>query len=572
MPKKLIKINLLGNLMKRMCVMRRVFIVSIDKTEVEWITDELKNCRVVGDIQDFSFFIPQWESAQPDTLIVMDNAFEEDTDFLNCVKRLNSEPLRPRIIFFHDRSDQDELLHILSAESVQCITYGDPNISNLEELLFENNSVVVEEEQDPANEEPTNEGTKAFLSESESKNADHESALDSGKVQESGMLKHILASLKHTDKSVENNTPNLDKTEGAETFDENRIEEKTSGSKQEINKVCEQVLDEPDKENFGSIKEDTDQQLIEVTGQTIDLHSQQIDESSIEAAASFELESEEKFTVTVSTENNNFEEAPKSTEAGKLKQFLRITRAENEINSSEGEVSNSRTSPSSKKQGKARKEKKSKLNTNDISISSGIGTMVIGVAGMSGRVGTTNQAIQCAMYLAQKHKKVACFELGQEAVFWKMNHTRQNPFHIEGVDFYPKCTEYLKFIFSNKYDAAILDLGSLMKEGDLTAQVQEYARANIKLLIAGSAEWDIDRLTDTVEQLHENHFLPGTKIIMNLTDDRSFHKIESELLTKKQQKEFGITLHMGSLFPDPMRDVDHALYDTIFEVNNVKKN
>lgn len=556
--------------MKRMCVMKRVLIVSIDKTEVEWITDELKNCRVVGDIQDFNFFIPQWEAAQPDTLIVMDNAFDVDTEFLNCVKRLKNEAPRPKIIFFHDRSDQDEFVQTLSVENVQCIAYGDPNISDLERLLFGNNDVVVEEHI-PATEEVTNQLAEALPSTAESTIGDHGSCTDSGKVQETGMLKQILASFKHTSTPLENNAPSTVKPGAAEAFDENRVKEEIVKPKQEVEKVSVQALEDPEKESKRPIEEQTNQQPMEVTSQTIDLHSQEINETG--EADSFEVKSEEK-NITILTENNESEdEYPKAaSEPGKLKQFLRLTRAENVHNHSEEEVSNNGRQPSLKKKSKARKENQSKTSANDIFVSSGFGTLVIGVAGMYGRVGTTNQAIQCAMYLAKKHKKVACFELGQEAVFWKMNHSRQNPFQFGGVDFYPKCTEYLKFIFSNKYDAAILDLGALVKEGDLTAQVQEYARANIKLLIAGSAEWDVDRLTDTVEQLHDNHFLPGTKIIMNLTDDRSFRKIESELLTKKQQKEFGITLHMGSLFPDPLSDVDHALYDTIFEVNNVKKN
>lgn len=552
--------------MKRKCVMKRVFIVSIDKTEVEWITDELKSCRVVGDIQDFNFFIPQWEAAQPDTLIVMDNAFDEDAEFLNCVKRLNNEAPRPQIIFFHDRSDQDEFLHSLAAENVQCTAYGDPSISDLERLLFGSSAVIVE----PSNEELTKEVAKALSSTAESTIAEHGSDTESGKVQETGMLKQILASFKHTNKPLENNATRTVKPGPAEFLDEDRVEEEFVIPKQEVEIVSEQELEAPEKESIRTIEEQTNQQPMEVINQTMDSHSQEINETG--EAASFEVKTEEKNN-RILTENSDSEvENPKAaSDPGKLKQFLRLTRAENVQSLSEKEVSNNRSQPSPKKKSKARKENQSKTSANDISVFSGFGTMVIGVAGMNGRVGTTNQAIQCAMYLAKKHKKVACFELGQEAVFWKMNHSRQNPFQFGGVDFYPKCTEYLKIIFSNKYDAAVLDLGALVKEGDLTAQVQEYARANFKLLIAGSAEWDIDRLTDAVEQLHDNHFLPGTKIIMNLTDERSFRKIESEMLTKKQQKEFGITLHMGSLCPDPLSDVDHALYDTIFEVNNVKK-
>lgn len=549
--------------MKRMCVMRRVFIVTIDGSEVDWLTEELSQCRVVGNIENFDFFIPQWESVQPDTLIVMDNAVEDDNVFLSHVKRLNTEPDVIKIMFIHDRDEENKFLRSLGEEKVICVSYGDPNISHLEKLLLSSsiNEELPQNQEEPSKRENTNIGDdytdNNSLSPANSKEIDE--ATTSGVVK----LKNVFSRLRQQPSEVHTRIE-----DGVELTPE------AKGSSRMLSQVLAEIQQQ-ETTSLGLIQEQQTGTSVEVIHEeesaVVSLDPSEIVAPIIEAEQAAATDGTvpdvvQELSAEIKTETDSLQEVT-SKEQGKLKTFLRVARTE-KLKVPIEEVSENPEKAVVKKPISKRKNERKSIEKAFVSTPAQ-GTVLIGIAGTSNRVGTTNQAIQCAMYLSKIYKKVAICELvhGPEAVFWKLNPSRQNPFQINKVDFYPKCSEHLPIIFSQRYDAVVLDLGSILEKGKLAGQIHEFVRSTHKILVTGSAEWDFDRLMDSIQQLHEPKYLLGTSIILNLSNDQVFHNITTDLIAKKQQKELGIRLFKGSLVPDPVNAVDIDLYNEIFEVN-----
>ncbi|MCC3379284.1 hypothetical protein ACFQ5D_20500 [Paenibacillus farraposensis] len=555
--------------------MRRVFIITIDGSEVDWLTEELSQCRVVGNIENFDFFIPQWESVQPDTLIVMDNAVEDDNVFLSHVKRLNTEPDLIKIMFIHDRDEENKFLRSLGEEKVICVSYGDPNISHLEKLLLSSiNEEVPQNQEEPNNGENTNIADDYTdnnpLPQINTKEIDE--ATTSGVVK----LKNVFSRLRQQPSA-----------EPLGSLSEENLSEVHEGIKGGVeltpeakgsSRMLSQVLAVIQQQETTSLDLNEEQQ----TSTFAEVHEEEcaqvshppeivapITEAEQAAAADETVVPDvaQEFTAEIKTDP-----LPEVTnkEQGKLKTFLRVARTEKLKVPIEGvseKAEKAEKAVVKKPTGKRKNERRS-IET-ALGSTPAQGTVLIGIAGTSNRVGTTNQAIQCAMYLSRIYKKVAICELvhGPEAVFWKLNPSRQNPFQVNKVDFYPKCSEHLPIIFSQQYNAVVLDLGSILEKGNLAGQVHEFVRSAHKILVTGSAEWEIDRLMDSIQQLHESKYLLGTSIILNLSNDQVFYNITTDLIAKKQQKELGIRLFKGSLVPDPISAVDIDLYNEIFEVN-----
>ncbi|AJE54216.1 hypothetical protein [Paenibacillus polymyxa] len=554
--------------------MRRVFIVTIDNSEVDWLIEELSQCRVVGNIENLDFFIPQWESVQPDSLIVMDNAVEDDSTFLSHVKRLNDESDIVKILFIHDRDDENEFLHTLREEKVICVSYGDPNISHLEKLLLSSsiNEEVSQNQKEPSNGENTNIGDNYTnnnkLSPSNSKESDE--ATTSGVVK----LKNVFSRLRQQPAAGplgSLNEENLPEAH-AGTKDGMELNPEAKGSRRMLSQVLEEIQqqettsldlnEEQQTSTSAEVREEVakvSQDPPEIVAPITEVEQAAVTDETVPDVV-------RDFTAEIKTEPDPLPEVT-NKEQGKLKTFLRVARTE-KLKVPMEEVSEKPKKAVVKKPIGKRKSERRSIET-ALGSTPTQGTVLIGIAGTSNRVGTTNQAIQCAMYLSKIYKKVAICELvhGPEAVFWKLNPSKQNPFQINKVDFYPKCNEHLPIIFSQEYNAVVLDLGSILEKGNLVGQVHEFVRSAHKILVTGSAEWELDRLMDSIQQLHEPKYLVGTSIILNLSNDQVFHNITTDFIAKKQQKELGIRLFKGSLVPDPISAVDIDLYNEIFEVN-----
>lgn len=205
-----------------------------------------------------------------------------------------------------------------------------------------------------------------------------------------------------------------------------------------------------------------------------------------------------------------------------------------------------------KKQLKVPIPKKQREQPQKFTLPATSGTYTIGVAGISGRVGTTTIALQAAAFLVKQGLKVAVCELPKnDPVFWKLSFDRKIPFVVDGIYLYPKCENFIDIMYSNQYDVVILDVGSVLENKSLSPVAYEFVRLHKKILTTSPGVWDMDKLMDTIQLLQEKNFLSKTDIVVNPSDGNG--SAVAEVLTKKHCTELDVRLfHMG-IITDPFQ-------------------
>ena len=144
-----------------------------------------------------------------------------------------------------------------------------------------------------------------------------------------------------------------------------------------------------------------------------------------------------------------------------------------------------------------------------------MGTAIISVAGTARGIGCTYTAIATAVFLARQGYKTALLEMNENPVFFSMEEDHPDKgsldgsFRCNGVDFYwqnnAENSNTLIQILRAGYHYLILDLGLLTKIGadgsfNRLQGYEEMARADLPVLVAGSAVW---QLKDLVPYLRE---------------------------------------------------------------------
>lgn len=205
-----------------------------------------------------------------------------------------------------------------------------------------------------------------------------------------------------------------------------------------------------------------------------------------------------------------------------------------------------------KKQLKVPIPKKQREQPQQFTLPATLGTYTVGVAGISGRVGTTTIALQAAAFLVKQGLKVAVCELPKnDPVFWKLSFDRKIPFVVDGIYLYPKCENFIDIMYSNQYDVVILDVGSVLENKSLSPVAYEFVRLHKKILTTSPGVWDMDKLMDTIQLLQEKNFLSKTDIVVNPSDGNG--SAVAEVLTKKHCTELDVRLfHMG-IITDPFQ-------------------
>lgn len=153
------------------------------------------------------------------------------------------------------------------------------------------------------------------------------------------------------------------------------------------------------------------------------------------------------------------------------------------------------------------------------------GAVIIAVAGAGRRVGCTHTAIVLSRYLASLKYRVALVELnGYNAFEWLMPEyiTEDKVFSKKGVDFFPRKNighaDQLGGIIRKGYHYILLDLGnSLAADGTDGTHLflhRELQRANLQILVAGSAVW---QLPEMLPYLRDDE-LGALKLVMTHSD------------------------------------------------------
>lgn len=115
--------------------MQRILMASADSAEHEWFTEEMKDARIVGNIQSLEFFIQQWQSVQADTCIVSDNVVAHEELLLSHVNWFQEQESSVKVVFIHLREHGDEFITTLKQHNVICVHYEHLDPGVVEETL-----------------------------------------------------------------------------------------------------------------------------------------------------------------------------------------------------------------------------------------------------------------------------------------------------------------------------------------------------------------------------------------------------------------------------------------------------
>lgn len=184
-----------------------------------------------------------------------------------------------------------------------------------------------------------------------------------------------------------------------------------------------------------------------------------------------------------------------------------------------------------------------------------IGTVPIGVAGVSGRVGCTHVALSMAIYLAQ-YGRTALVECQghslrsvhpeQETQTWKKGVTERGVKLYSGLE----KAEWLP-ILSLGYQYVVLDFGPIT-----TAEEGEWMRCPQRFFVAQSSPWDMVRLSATLETYMERYPQRAWHVLFNLTDEARFEELDYSL-SRKEKEAMKLHMYRHPYQPDVQHGVDH---------------
>lgn len=169
-----------------------------------------------------------------------------------------------------------------------------------------------------------------------------------------------------------------------------------------------------------------------------------------------------------------------------------------------------------------------------------IGTVPIGVAGISDRVGCTHVALSIAIYLAKVGRTalVECqghslrsLQPEQEPEAWKKGVTEKGVKLYSGLE----KAEWLP-ILTMGYQYVVLDFGHIA-----TAEEVEFMRCPQRFFVAQTSPWDMERLSTTLESYLERYPQQAWQVLFNLTEQARFEELNYSLSRKEKE---AMKLHM----------------------------
>lgn len=166
-----------------------------------------------------------------------------------------------------------------------------------------------------------------------------------------------------------------------------------------------------------------------------------------------------------------------------------------------------------------------------------VGTVIIGVAGISPGIGCTHMSVAIAYYLAKyTDSNVAVMELNSSKDIYSLNAFNvpallSDSFEYNGIHFYSYShnTDLSDVISLNNYKYIVLDVGPLvlMSPGktSLCAFYMEFLRSSLQLLVCGSKPWHEKYLRACLNKFMSDGRILPWKLIYNFTDVHEFKHI-----------------------------------------------
>ncbi|MFX3643263.1 MAG: hypothetical protein ACE3L7_32225 [Candidatus Pristimantibacillus sp.] len=171
-----------------------------------------------------------------------------------------------------------------------------------------------------------------------------------------------------------------------------------------------------------------------------------------------------------------------------------------------------------------------------------IGTVVIGVVGVSSGIGTTHSAISLSGFLSRKGNRVALVECNRSEDFDYIELTYEgikdgnysfqtSSFQIDGVDYFKSThmQEDIVSLLSQDYNFVVLDLGNYRD----TSYFEEFLRADIQIVVGSGIEYKLRHLKDFfLENEHvDNSF--KWNVFLPLTDNQTKNDVTKDLSLEK---------------------------------------
>jgi hypothetical protein len=184
-----------------------------------------------------------------------------------------------------------------------------------------------------------------------------------------------------------------------------------------------------------------------------------------------------------------------------------------------------------------------------------IGTVPIGVAGVSSRVGCTHVALSMAIYLARvgrtalvecQGQSLRSLWPGQEPETWKKGVTERGVKLYSGLE----KGEWLP-ILTLGYQYVVLDFGHIA-----TADEGELMRCPQRFFVAQTSPWDMERLSATLESYLDRYQKQTWRVLLNLTDENRFEELDYSL-SRKEKDALKLHLYRYPYQPDVEKGVAH---------------
>ncbi len=187
-----------------------------------------------------------------------------------------------------------------------------------------------------------------------------------------------------------------------------------------------------------------------------------------------------------------------------------------------------------------------------------IGTVVIAVTGTMKRAGTSHVALTIAGFLRRMKFKVAVLELHKSNHFGHIKEAydgtdaNDSLFKFNEIDFYPYSEELdILDVLQCDYNYMILDMG--VYNG---CDVTEFKRANERIIVSGSNEWELPEL----EVILKNMDRPEkNKYIFSFCDLQAFRFIKNNMA--------GLPCYMFPFNPQPLQKNKEA-HDALLSILN----
>lgn len=193
-----------------------------------------------------------------------------------------------------------------------------------------------------------------------------------------------------------------------------------------------------------------------------------------------------------------------------------------------------------------------------------VSKVMIGVAGVQSRIGSTHNAIILAGFLRKQGFLVALAECNSSESFHAIRENFGQKFHnhmyftMNGIDYYPNVTEQsLGSIMDKSYNFIIMDFGNY--QNSIAAAL--YHKCHVRIMISGSKAWELNGVVNFLNQ-YDDDVLSHIHFLFNFTDSEYEKPLRKEM---KSSNGESLSVFFLPYFSDPFNTYDFPAAKTFLK-------